>query len=88
MNRHWTVKLRPARVSRDGSGAGLSAVVLAAALLAGCGQKGPLWVPGYPKNTPWPMKPAGSGDSAPAPVPAKPAPPATPDESGSTKGAQ
>ena len=52
----------------------LVAALLSAALLAGCGQKGPLWVPGHAKNTPWPMKPAGADTASPAtPDPAKPA---------------
>ncbi|HUN92952.1 MAG TPA: lipoprotein [Burkholderiaceae bacterium] len=29
----------------------------ASATLAGCGQKGPLYVVGYPKNAVWPMPP-------------------------------
>ncbi len=35
-------------------------IVLAAALawsLAACGQKGPLYLPGYPKGTAWPYPP-------------------------------
>jgi predicted small lipoprotein YifL len=53
--------------------------LLAALLLGACGQKGPLWVPGHSKNTPWPMKPAASGADPGAPAPAPPpAAPATP----------
>jgi predicted small lipoprotein YifL len=45
-------------------------LVLGCALLAACGQKGPLWVPGHPKDTPWPiMAPAKAGNP---PVPANP----------------
>jgi predicted small lipoprotein YifL len=45
-------------------------LVLGCALLAACGQKGPLWVPGHPKDTPWPiMAPAKAGNP---PVPADP----------------
>ena len=79
------MKLRPAPAPCAVRGASPLAVLLAATLLAGCGQKGPLWVPGYPKNTPWPMKPAGNDDKAPAPAPA-PTPPATTDGPGSAKG--
>jgi predicted small lipoprotein YifL len=47
-----------------------ASLVLGCALLAGCGQKGPLWVPGHSKDTPWPiMTPAKTGTPA---VPAGP----------------
>lgn len=75
------------------------ALTLAAALLAACGQKGPLWVPGHSKDTPWPMKPADDtgalrkapADTAPAaPTPApSPAPAAAPDPArGAPQGGQ
>lgn len=51
---------------RAGATVALRLALLTALLLAGCGQKGPLWVPGHAKNTPWPMTPAGAGTSAPA----------------------
>ncbi len=45
---------------------------LAAALLAACGQKGPLFLPGHSKDTPWPLReekpPANATVNAPAPV--------------------
>ena len=62
----------PAAAARRRAGA--LAALVAAALLVGCGQKGPLWVPGHAKNTPWPMKPAGDDTATPAPADAsKPA---------------
>ncbi len=44
------------------------AVAAGALLLGACGQKGPLWVPGHGKDTPWPIAPP------PAPAPAGKAP--------------
>ncbi len=67
------IEPRQAR-ARRGNRAVRIAALLAAALVAGCGQKGPLWVPGHAKNTPWPMSPAGTDTAAPAATaPAKPA---------------
>jgi predicted small lipoprotein YifL len=63
------------------------AVLLAAALAGGCGQKGPLWVPGHAKNTPWPMKPAGTAaDAAPTPPATEPA--GTPKDADANAGAK
>jgi predicted small lipoprotein YifL len=43
---------------------------LASALLAACGQKGPLFLPGHSKDTPWPLReekpPASATVNAPA----------------------
>ncbi len=55
-------------------------IVLAAALawsLAACGQKGPLYLPGYPKGATWPYPP-----KPPAPPPTRSTPdvPASTDE--------
>lgn len=52
-------------------------LVVAAAALAGCGQKGPLFVPGVPKSAPWPYP-----SPPPKPQPERKAPdvPATSDE--------
>jgi hypothetical protein len=52
----------------------LSSLVIPLALpLAGCGQKGPLFIPGVPKDSTWPYPP-----SPPAPPPSgTPAPPPT-----------
>ncbi len=47
--------------------------------LAGCGQKGPLFLPGHSKDTPWPLPP-----SAAAPPPADGAPGADADAKGKT----
>ena len=65
-------------------------LLLAALLLAACGQKGPLYVEGHGKDTPWPMKPAGDSPDArkaPSPAsaagaPASTAPPAAGDSPG------
>lgn len=35
----------------------VTAAAAAALLLAGCGQKGPLFLPGYPKEAQWPYPP-------------------------------
>ncbi|HYB51968.1 MAG TPA: lipoprotein [Burkholderiaceae bacterium] len=46
-----------------------AALALALLLLAACGQKGPLVLPGHSKDTPWPLPPnppAGSAAAAPA----------------------
>ena len=32
-----------------------AAIAIAAAGVSGCGQKGPLHLPGYPENAPWPQ---------------------------------
>ena len=32
------------------------AALFASCVLAACGQKGPLWVPGHAKDTPWPIR--------------------------------
>ncbi len=40
--------------------------LVALMLLAACGQKGPLMVPGHSKDTPWPMR-TGSAANAPTP---------------------
>jgi len=98
MYRILMVKNRSARRLGDGRSTNALAALLAAVLLAGCGQKGPLWVPGHSKNTPWPMKPSAAdsdsptpapapGQSAPPAAPATPAIPATPDASPTQKGA-
>jgi len=39
-------------------------LLLAMLLLGACGQKGPLYIEGHSKDTPWPMKPAGDGPEA------------------------
>jgi predicted small lipoprotein YifL len=45
-------------------------VLVAAAGLAACGQKGPLYVPGVPQNAPWPYPdPPRKAPRGPAPVP-------------------
>ena len=54
-----------------------STAAAAFVLLAACGQKGPLVIPGVPKDTPWPVTPAPAPApapvSTPAPAPAAPA---------------
>jgi len=82
MNPHCIINGRPARLLPPGRGAGLMAVLMGALLLAGCGQKGPLWVPGHAKNTPWPMKPAPDDDNTPPPKPVPPAAPGASDGTG------
>jgi predicted small lipoprotein YifL len=47
----------------------IAGLLLGPVLLAGCGQKGPLWMPGHSKDTPWPM-----GRPATSPTPATTAP--------------
>jgi predicted small lipoprotein YifL len=47
------------------------AAILAVGLLAACGQKGPLQLPGHGKDTPWPVRtgtPAPGPDSPPNPA--------------------
>ena len=58
-----TACTRPVRGRRM---TGALVLALGAGLLAGCGQKGPLWISGHGKDTPWPMKPAGSDPPSPA----------------------
>jgi predicted small lipoprotein YifL len=48
----------------------LGTALACAALLAGCGQKGPLYVPGIPREAPWPY---------PDPPKRQPPPPKAPD---------
>jgi len=80
MNWNWTAKSPRSRFPGMRPAAWAVLALLATGLLGACGQKGPLWVPGHAKNTPWPMKPAGSPDApaGPAATPA-PAPAAAPD---------
>ncbi len=54
-----------------------SVAMSVAATLASCGQKGPLYVPGIPKGTPWPY-PDPPKKAAPPP-PAAPTVPGTAD---------
>ncbi|UUZ69351.1 lipoprotein [Polaromonas sp. P1(28)-13] len=54
---------------------GLVAVVVGAAALAGCGQKGPLFLPVVPKVPPAPVAATLNSDAPPAVV--APAPPAS-----------
>jgi predicted small lipoprotein YifL len=54
-------------------------VICAATLSGACGVKGPLYMPGVPKETPWPyIKPQKTSSSAPAARPDGTAPPAPP----------
>lgn len=48
----------------------LGTALASAALLAGCGQKGPLYIPGIPREAPWPY---------PDPPKRQPPPPKAPD---------
>lgn len=48
----------------------LGIALASAALLAGCGQKGPLYIPGIPREAPWPY---------PDPPKRQPPPPKAPD---------
>ncbi len=47
-----------------------AAILCAAPLLAGCGQKGPLYLPGRSRDTPWPPPPAPVPDHPPSSRPA------------------
>jgi predicted small lipoprotein YifL len=60
------------RLSIVGAERALFACALAVVLPA-CGQKGPLYVPGYPRDAVWPL-PA----KPPAPAPTQPATPSVP----------
>jgi predicted small lipoprotein YifL len=53
---------------------------LAALAAAACGQKGPLYVTGVPKNAPWPYPAPKAKAPAPAGAPAVPDVPATSDD--------
>lgn len=46
-----------ATASRAALARGLLPLALALLVLTGCGQKGPLQLPGYGKDTPWPVRP-------------------------------
>jgi predicted small lipoprotein YifL len=49
--------------------------LLAACALAGCGTRGPLYVPGIPNDAPWPYpEPPGKNSAARKAVPADPVP--------------
>ena len=65
------------RTSIVGGRRALFACVLACALPA-CGQKGPLYVPGYPRDAIWPLPPKPP-TPAQAPVPPPASVPATSD---------
>jgi predicted small lipoprotein YifL len=58
--------------------AALILVLATAASLAACGQKGPLYVPGVPKDAPWPYP--DPPRKAPAPTPKVPDLPGTSDD--------
>ena len=63
----------PARRARAISILGLGAALA----LAACGQKGPLYLPGHSKDTPWPLRseaPAAGGAAPPAAPGSAPAP--------------